>query len=218
MLGLKYSQRLQSLRVVLASQSPRRQSLLKEQLQILHLEAIPSHVPEDIDKSSCSGPADYVLRTCELKSACIRDQELSSSKGIPDIIIAADTIVVAESGKKILEKPDNPSEAKDMMMLLSGSEHEVLTAVAILVYDKVLSQYKSTSFVETTRVTFSALSEDVIDNYCASSEPYDKAGGYGIQAPGGSSFVSSIHGCYYNVMGLPLNRLCLELIALLDGK
>jgi septum formation protein len=215
MLGSKYLSQLLACRVVLASQSPRRQSLLREQLQLIHLEAIPSNVPEDIDKDTCSSPEDYVLRTCQLKSACIRDK-LSCGEGAPDIIIAADTIVVADEGKTILEKPSTPAEAKVMMQQLSGREHEVMTAVALLRLDRGSRQYRSVGFVEKTKVTFSALSEDVIDTYCATSEPYDKAGGYGIQGPGGSSFVSGIQGCYYNVMGLPLNRLCTELIKLLN--
>lgn len=215
MLGSKYLSQLLSYRVVLASQSPRRQSLLKEQLRISNLEAIPSNVPEDIDKASCSSPENYVLKTCQLKSDSIRNK-LAADDTIPNVIIAADTIVVVGNGSRILEKPCSPAEAKAMMQQLSGHEHEVMTAVSILFFDQKSKQFKSSDFVEKTLVTFSPLSEDVIDAYCATSEPYDKAGGYGIQGPGGSSFVSSIRGCYYNVMGLPLNRLCVELIKLLD--
>jgi septum formation protein len=128
------------------------------------------------------------------------------SKKYPEaLIIAADTIVVLDD--EILGKPVDAAEATTMLNRLSGRTHEVITGVALL----QKSKKKSTSFHQTSKVTFSALSSDEIEAYVKTGSPMDKAGAYGIQDDMGSLFVESIEGDYYNIVGLPVNRLYNEL-------
>ena len=110
-------------------------------------------------------------------------------------VIAADTIVVL--GNKILGKPTDPDNAKDMLRQLSGNVHEVKTAAVVLYRDKTMLQ------VITTRVHFRKLTEKRIDRYVSTGEPLDKAGAYGIQGKG-ADLVARIEGSYDNVVGLPL--------------
>jgi len=127
-----------------------------------------------------------------------------------DLIISADTIVVADG--KIFEKPGTKEEAISMLAQLSGKQHEVHTVVCLLLPSKKGESPWIHSFVETTQVTFSELSQPVILSYVETGVPMDKAGGYGIQDPsGGGGFISKISGCYYNVTGFPLNRFCHEI-------
>lgn len=118
------------------------------------------------------------------------------------VIVSADTIVVSDN--KILGKPENLISARQMLMMLSGRKHDVITGLSVLVSDgltdKIWTEY------EKTEVKFCELTETITDWYVASGEPLDKAGAYGIQGLG-SLLVESINGCYYNVMGLPVNRL-----------
>ncbi|MDD2533570.1 MAG: Maf family protein [Eubacteriales bacterium] len=118
------------------------------------------------------------------------------------IVVTADTIVVA--GDRILGKPSDATDAQAMLRLLSGREHTVMTGLCV----HVMTTEKTARFtaVEMTQVEFAKLSEDQIAWYTATGEPLDKAGAYGIQGYG-SALVKSIHGCYYNVMGLPIHRL-----------
>lgn len=121
------------------------------------------------------------------------------------LIIAADTIVVLDD--EILGKPVDASEAITMLNRLSGRTHEVITGVALI----QKSKNKSISFHQTSKVTFSMLTSDEIEAYVKKGSPMDKAGAYGIQDDMGSLFVESIVGDYYNVVGLPVNRLYNEL-------
>jgi septum formation protein len=116
------------------------------------------------------------------------------------IIVAADTIVVIDG--KILGKPKNEIEAYDMLKLLSNKIHRVYSGIAII--NTANNIMKSEAVF--TEVKFSELSHEDIINYINSKEPLDKAGSYGIQGLG-AIFVEKINGCYYNVVGLPLNRL-----------
>lgn len=163
----------------------------------------------------------------------------SSSIRLPDIIIAADSIVESSS-HEILEKPKDKADCYRMMQSLSNSHSFVHTGVCILVrhhsitassttttttdsssssssvslpslpvfpYTKTLTPFYTTlTFTDTTRVSFAALPSSLIEHYTQSDEPYDKAGGYGIQALAGS-FITGINGCYYNVMGFPLYKI-----------
>jgi septum formation protein len=115
------------------------------------------------------------------------------------VVIGADTVVVAEG--QVLGKPGGIEDARRMLRMLSGKTHEVLTGLSI-----IHDADEQASHVETTRVSFVALSEDDIADYLATGEPFDKAGAYGIQGLGGR-FVWRIEGCYFNVMGLPISRL-----------
>jgi septum formation protein len=116
------------------------------------------------------------------------------------LVIGADTVVVVEG--EMLGKPAKPEEARAMLRRLSGRTHEVLTGIAVVPF---LGGATLTA-VETTRVTFATMSEDEIEDYVASSEPFDKAGAYAVQGRGGR-FIERIEGCYFNVVGLPLARL-----------
>lgn len=118
------------------------------------------------------------------------------------IAVAADTIVVIEG--RVLGKPQNCSEAEEMLKLLSGRCHQVITAVALLV--RGYNNEQLFIDAETTFVEFSRLDQQQIDWYISTGEPLDKAGAYGIQGFG-SALIKKIDGCYYNVMGLPVNRL-----------
>ncbi len=173
--------------LILASQSPRRK-------QLLGLFGIPFEVKvSDIDETmDPNAPADReVARVARRKALATQRQE-------EDVVIAADTIVVCQG--KILGKPHTPEEAKQMLSLLSGRDHQVMTGVAVLCGDR------ERIFTEITDLHFKPLSQREIDRYVASGEPMDKAGAYGIQG-GAALFCTGMHGDYYNVMGLPVCRL-----------
>lgn len=125
---------------------------------------------------------------------------LSDSPG--KLVIGADTIVIIDD--QILGKPDDAKQARAMLQALSGRTHQVITGVALCT-----SSVKK-SFAETTRVSMRKICDYEIEAYLKTGEPFDKAGSYGIQGIGGA-FVESIAGCYYNVVGLPMPRLILEL-------
>jgi len=127
------------------------------------------------------------------------------------MVIAADTVVVV--GGRILGKPESPADARCMLRLLSGRTHRVLTGIAVLRLPPDERRHSPRhggalrSGVEVTSVTFALLREAEIREYVASGEPQDKAGAYAVQRRGGR-FVTRIEGCYFNVVGLPLARLC----------
>ena len=175
------------MQLILASASPRRQELLK-------LFGLPFAVRvADIDETMDPGlpPFDEVGRVSRAKALAIPGEA-------DDIIIAADTIVVCEG--KTLGKPRDPEDAKAMLRLLSGRDHQVMTGCT------VLRGEKAETFTEVTDIHFRDLSENEIARYVASGEPMDKAGSYGIQG-GAALFCSHMVGDYYNVMGLPVCRL-----------
>ena len=178
--------------LILASASPRRQELLK-------LIGLPFVVRvADIDETmDLTRPAyDEVARVSRLKALAVERENAE------DVVIAADTIVVCEG--KILGKPHSPEAARDMLRLLSGRDHQVMTGCTILRGEQAVS------FTEVTDLHFRPLSDREIDRYVASGEPMDKAGAYGIQG-GAALFCSHMAGDYYNVMGLPLCTLVQKL-------
>ncbi|MDZ7682517.1 MAG: Maf family protein [Fodinibius sp.] len=120
------------------------------------------------------------------------------------LVIGADTIVVF--GDDILEKPESPDEAKQMLRALSGQTHQVLTGVALCKVDRAQNITDTLTFFETTDVVFGNIHPEDIDGYVASGSPMDKAGSYGIQDDYGAIFVQQITGNYYNVVGFPLHR------------
>mmetsp|Transcript_290 Transcript_290/g.822 ORF Transcript_290/g.822 Transcript_290/m.822 type:complete len:202 (+) Transcript_290:321-926(+) len=188
--------------VVLASGSPRRRELLQHVLPDgINFVVQPSSFAEDLPKGD--DPAEYCAQTAFRKGEDV-------AKLIGDeaqLIISADTVVVADGN--VLEKPRDAAHATEMLRTLSGATHRVVTGCALF------RGGRRKSFYETTEVTFSELSDETIAAYVASGEPYDKAGGYGIQGSAGA-FVSGISGCYHNVVGLPMNRLAREIAAFLD--
>jgi septum formation protein len=184
--------------IYLASRSPRRRELLKQigvKFDPLLLRLATPRGP-DVDEAQHGGesPADYVERTAREK-ASFGLEVLSMRSMIFRPVLAADTVVIVDG--EVLAKPANPEEAAAFMHRLSGRTHEVRTAIALAIQGPLLT---STSV---STVTFRELDDDEIKRYCATSEPYDKAGGYGIQGLA-AMFVERIEGSYTGVMGLPL--------------
>lgn len=175
------------MRLILASQSPRR----KELLSSLGYEY--EVCPADIDESVCTaGESIYVP---EILS---REKALSVLAKNPDaVVLGSDTVVICDG--KILGKPENGEEARLMLRLLSGKKHTVATGLC------VCSREKTRSLVSLTDVYFYDLSDELIDAYVETGEPMDKAGAYGIQGIG-SALVRKIDGDYYTVMGLPVGQ------------
>ena len=150
--------------------------------------------PGDVEETTSGRPEVAVAENAFAKASRVAEQ---LDEGI---VIGADTIVVKEG--VILGKPVNSSGAEETLRALSGSEHRVLTGIAVI--DAVNGTSKSD--VVETRVKFLPLSEEEISTYVGTGEPLGKAGGYAIQGLG-AVLVDEIHGCYNNVVGLPLSRL-----------
>jgi septum formation protein len=188
------------LKIVLASQSPRRKKLLS-QLGI-DFEVIPSNTDEIITSDD---PIAIVKELSAQKSLEVSNHINNS------IIIGSDTIVVFEGS--ILGKPKDKSDAFHMLSTLSNQTHSVFTGVSIIkkVNGQIDEHYQ---FVEETKVTFSSLSTSEIDAYIDTGSPMDKAGAYGIQDDWGAVFVKEVQGDFYNVVGFPLNRFYQEMKAL----
>lgn len=178
------------MRIVLASGSPRRQELLR---QIgLTFETVPSGVTE----ASIPGevPAEMACRLALAKAADIAGRH-------PDaLVIGADTIVVLDG--RVLGKPKGNGQACDMLASLAGRRHLVITGVALVQRNAGLTA----SGFEETSVWFQPLTDQQIARYVATGEPMDKAGAYGVQGRA-AAFVERLEGDYFNVVGLPLNRL-----------
>ena len=177
-----------SIKVILASASPRRRQLLGA--TGIEFDVIESLVPE---QHIAGEPArDYALRMA-------RDKAVAVSVRFPDaIVVGADTIVVCEN--QILEKPADANDARRMLATLSGRTHTVVTAYALARGGDILESSPVESLV-----TFRKLADAEIDDYIATDEPYDKAGAYGIQGVSGG-FISRVDGSRDNVMGLPTER------------
>jgi septum formation protein len=186
------------MRIILASQSPRRKKLL-QQLGF-NFEVIPSSVNENIDET------DPVVLVEKLAFAKASDVSIGKSNCL---VIGSDTIVVLN--EQILGKPKNSKAASKMLNELSGKQHFVYTGVALLEMDQKSEIIRSVNFSVSTKVFFSNLDQNAIDNYIRTGSPMDKAGSYGIQDDWGATFVERIEGDFYNVVGLPLNRLYSEL-------
>jgi septum formation protein len=179
----------------LASASPRRRLLLEEAGFLL--EVVPSNVLEE--HRTGEGFAQYSLRNAQEKALHIA-KTVQHKFRHDCLVVGADTIVVAAQGSKLLEKPSNSMEAKEMLLLLSDNWHEVITSFVLVSKETCeVEAFQSVS----TKVLFRKLHSEEMDGYITSGEPYDKAGGYGIQGAA-MGFVSRIDGSYTNVMGLPL--------------
>lgn len=175
--------------IVLASASPRR----REILNIFNLEFKVE--PSDIDE--CINIDD----PCDLVESLAYNKALDISKRRPDsLIIGADTIVYFD--KKVLGKPKSKDEAYEMLKSLSGNVHSVITGISLVCEDENIALKDH----EITKVYFKKLTDDEIWSYIDTGEPLDKAGAYGIQGIA-SVFVEKIEGCYFNVVGLPTNKL-----------
>ena len=185
-------------KIYLASKSPRRRELLRQIGIDFELLILRDHTPRGPDVSEEVLPderaEDYVARVT-LEKARFALQTMQWRKLPPRPILTADTTVVLEG--RILGKPANQAEAIAMMQSLSGRTHQVLTHVAVLHDDRT---YQIT---QRSDVAFATLSESSIRRYCATTEPYDKAGGYGIQGQA-ALFIQDIAGSHSGIMGLPL--------------
>ena len=179
--------------IILASQSPIRQELLK--LITNDFEIKVSNVDETLP--SGISPKDAVLYLSKIKAKPFKNDI--------DIIIGADTVVALDG--KILGKPKNDENAREMLKFLSGKAHSVFTGVTLIKGDI------TRSFAVETKVKFFDLTDEEIDEYIKTGEPADKAGAYGIQGYG-SLLVEKIDGDYFNVVGLPVSKLARELLAI----
>lgn len=180
------------MKFVLASASPRRKELINRVLQNVEI------IPSKFDESTIEYNGDVAAYVEELALNKALDV-LKECKG-EYIIIGCDTVVYHNG--KVLEKPEDEEQAYLMLKSLSGAEHSVFSAVAI-VNSKTSNVVK---FHEESKVRFSKLTDEEILAYIETNEPFDKAGAYGIQGYGGL-FVEAINGCYYNIVGLPINKL-----------
>ena len=185
-------------KIYLASKSPRRRELLRQIGVEFELLLLRDHTPRGPEVSEIILPneraEDYVARVT-LEKAAFAQKTMWWRKLPLRPILAADTTVVLDG--RILGKPANEAEAIEMMQALSGRTHQVLTHVAVLHSEQT---YQTT---QRSDVTFAKLSDETIRAYCTTAEPYDKAGGYGIQGQA-AFFIQNIAGSYSGIMGLPL--------------
>ncbi len=189
------NKKLEKYRIVLGSQSPRRQYLLKElginfdvKLKYLKEEVYPENLQRE----------EIPLYLAKAKADAFEDE-----LGDKTIVITADTIVWSDG--KVLQKPQDTQDAYNILKSLSGKVHQVYTAVCLK------SAKKITSFYAQTDVYFRELTDKEIWFYINEFEPFDKAGAYGIQEWLGYIGIEKIEGSYFNVMGLPLQKLYVEL-------
>ena len=177
--------------IILASNSPRRKELLSQlgiEYSVKTLEGIDEGFPETLSNTEV---AEFIAN----KKADAYLQLMTES----DLIITADTIVCVED--EILGKPKDATDARRMLAKLSGREHDVITGVV------VATKERKDAFSVTTRVKFAELTDEIIGHYVENFKPFDKAGAYGIQEWIGFVGVESINGSFFNVIGLPVQRL-----------
>ena len=186
------------MKLILASSSPRRAEILRNAGIQFEVRA------ENVDESRLPNetPGDYVRRLALAKA--LSAAEKFRPLGGEVLVLGADTVVVVDAD--ILGKPASPDDARSMLRRVSGRIHEVHTGLALLRIPGSMRHVVE----EITRVHFASLSEQEIEGYIATGEPFDKAGAYAIQGIGGR-YVTRIEGCYFNVMGLPLAKLWLLL-------
>lgn len=189
--------------LVLASKSPRRIKLLRE----LGFDIIvqPADIDEDISVEL--QPKDYVMQLSFQKARSVAD-----SLDFPAIVIGSDTTVVLDG--EYLNKPADKQDAYNILRKLSGRTHKVFTGIAIIDTDR----NRNIIDYQETDVCFRELSDDEIWAYIESGSPMDKAGAYGIQDDFGAVFVERVEGCYYNIVGLPLELLYRKLRELSNAE
>jgi septum formation protein len=178
------------MKLILASASARRAEILRDAGFAFTV------MSSAVDETPIPGesPHDLVQRLAEAKA------ELVAARAVgPAIILAADTEVILDD--HIFGKPRSAEDARRMLRKLSGRTHSVATGVALI----RLPDGERSGFVESTLVHFAPLSEEEIDRYLATDEPFDKAGSYAIQGRAGR-YIPRVEGCYFNIVGLPLAR------------
>ncbi len=186
--------------IILSSNSPRRKELLAGldlRFEVRVIPDIDESYPEELPVKET---AEYIaVKKAEAYRAVMQDN---------DLVLTADTVVIL--GDKVLGKPADLDDAKAMLRMLSGQTHQVITGVCLTTKDN------QRHFSVTTDVTFDNLSEDEINYYVEHYKPLDKAGAYGIQEWIGHVGVTSIKGSYFNVMGLPVQRIYAEIKKLIN--
>ena len=183
-------EKLKSYKIILASASLRRQELLKElgaEFEVI-VKPVDESFPDNLKGKEI---AEYV--------AISKAKMFEGAMKANELVIAADTIVALDD--KILGKPSDEEDAIRMLKDISGKTHEVVTGVAILFNGKLIT------FTDTTQVTFREMTEEELIYYVEQYSPYDKAGAYGIQEWIGLAACTRIEGSFYNVMGLPVEKL-----------
>lgn len=181
----------QGLRLILASNSPRRKELLAGidvPFEVRIIDGIDESYPSDMPTKDIAG---YISQK--------KAQAYRTTLSDDELVITADTIVIL--GQEVMGKPKDEDEAKRMLHELSGQTHQVITGVTLTTTQRQMS------FSVETDVTFKQLTDEEIDYYVTTYHPLDKAGAYGIQEWIGHIGVKRIDGCFYNVMGLPVPRL-----------
>ena len=182
-----------SIRLILASESPRRRELLAG--FGLPFEILPAHADE-----SCvlTDPRAFAEELARRKGRAVADTLGVSKADETVVVVSADTVVATE--REILGKPKDRADAVRMISELSGTTHRVITGIALTVNGETHSAY------EVTEVTVDPIPKEEIERYVDTGDPMDKAGSYGIQGDF-SRWVRGIKGCYFNVVGLPMNAL-----------
>ncbi len=185
--------------IILASASPRRQELIK--LICNDFKVMPSDIDETV-------PADISAEYSPEYLAVQKAQHIYKKSSPDNVVIGCDTGVFIDN--IMLGKPGNEKNAFEMLKMLSGKTHRVITGCAIIHEDKTIS------FSEVTKVNFYKLTDEEILEYVKTGEPLDKAGAYGIQGKG-ALLVKGINGDYFNVVGLPVARLKREFDKIING-
>ena len=182
------------LKIILASASPRRKELLAGldlDFEVKVIKGVSESYPEN-------------LRAEEVPQYISREKAAAYQVADDELLLTADTVVVVDN--TILGKPRDADDARRMLRLISGRTHQVVTGVTLT------TAKAQKTFAVTTDVAFRTLTDDEIDYYIAHYLPFDKDGAYGIQEWIGYIGVTSIHGSYYNVMGLPVQRIYQEIM------
>ena len=183
------------MKYILASKSPRRREIL-EMLGV-EFEVITSDADESSD---ITNPYKLVEELSLRKGMAVKEELLAKGYDLSDtVIISSDTIVAIDG--EILGKPTDEEDAKRMLRLYSGREHEVVSGICLIGGEKQGVSH------EVTKVTFDEMDEETIQSYVRAAKPYDKAGAYAIQGLA-SAYISGIVGDYFNVVGLPVHRMC----------
>lgn len=182
-------------KLILASKSPRRREILAG--VGVSFEIVTADTDESIDESD---PCRTVEELAARKGLAVRELLRSEGRDLSDtVILASDTVVAAEG--EILGKPVDADDARRMLGMLSGRSHRVVSGICLIAGDTVRTAH------EVTEVEFDELDAETVERYIQAEQPYDKAGAYAIQGRA-SAYIRGIRGCYFNVVGLPLHRLC----------
>ncbi len=194
------------MKIYLASASPRRREIIEK----IGIRAVIRISGADEDTTICE-PSELVKQLSVRKALSVAD-ELDASGEAKEgyCVIGADTVVALDG--LILEKPADKEDAQRMLKLISGRKHQVYTGVSLVISGTESMERRIITFYEKTDVEFDVMTDEEIDSYIATGDPMDKAGAYGIQSLA-APYIKAIYGDYYNVCGLPANRLYHELKA-----